>query len=119
MKRISIQGLLEDLSNGLTRTKNGKGYNPELSSIEEKYELTKADVKEIFKHPLLANKKTRLPRAFVLVDDVTTSAVFTAEPTYGSRPENNNTPTTSASQPTETQQDSSVLSVNLGQENLA
>ena len=56
MKQISIQALLDDLSNGLTRTVSGKGYDSTLGSIEEKYELTKAEVKDIFQHPLLANK---------------------------------------------------------------
>lgn len=122
MKEISIAGLLEDLSNGLTRTKDGKGYNATLGSIEEKYSLTKAEVKDIFKHPLLANKKTRPPRTFVLIDDVTpsenTSERATA-PAYGARPETSNTPSTTAMQPTEMQQDSGELPVNLGQENLA
>tara|TARA_R100001463_G_scaffold60026_2_gene112372 strand:+ start:215 stop:571 length:357 start_codon:yes stop_codon:yes gene_type:complete len=118
MKEISIAGLLEDLSNGLTRTKEGKGYNATLGSIEEKYELTKAEVKDIFKHPLLANKKTKAPRTFLLVDDVTPSESNTA-PAYGARPETSNTLPTAAAQLTETQQDSGELPVNLGQENLA
>ncbi len=118
MKEISIAGLLEDLSNGLTRTKDGKGYNATLGSIEEKYELSKAEVKDIFKHPLLANKKTKAPRTFLLVDDVTPLENNTA-PAYGARPETNNTLPTTATQLTETQQDSEVLSVNLQQENLA
>lgn len=126
MKEISIAGLLEDLSNGLTRTKDGKGYNATLGSIEEKYDLSKAEVKDIFKHPLLANKKTKAPRTFRLVDDVTPSENTTErvtsvlpEPAYGARPETSNTPTPSASQTTEAQQDSGELSINLGQENLA
>ena len=118
MKQISIKGILDDLTNGLTRTVDGKGYNSELGSIEQKYELSKSDVKEIFKHPLLANKKTKLPRAFVLVDDVTASKTITldaeeffeSKAAYGAKPQNS---TSTIPQPAEQQQDSSVLTVNL------
>ena len=97
MKEISIAGLLEDLSNGLTRTNNGKGYNPTLGSIEEKYDLSKTEVKDIFRHPLLANKKTKAPRTFLLVDDVTSSentAERVTTPAYGARPETSYTTNT-------------------------
>tara|TARA_B110000259_G_C14030841_1_gene406599 strand:+ start:768 stop:1115 length:348 start_codon:yes stop_codon:yes gene_type:complete len=86
MKQISIQALLDDLSNGLTRTVSGKGYDSTLGSIEEKYELTKAEVKDIFQHPLLANKKTKAPKSFVLVDDVTSNVEAPiATPAYGAQ----------------------------------
>ena len=123
MKQISIKGILDDLTNGLTRTVDGKGYNSELGSIEQKYELSKSDVKEIFKHPLLANKKTKLPRSFVLVDDVTASKTITldditlddeeffeSKAAYGAKPQNS---TSTIPQPTEQQQDSNTVTVNL------
>lgn len=58
--KLTINGLLSDLKNGLTR-----------EDIAEKYSLTKADVKRIFQHPKLKNKKTIKPReeSWVLVDD--------------------------------------------------
>lgn len=94
MKRISIKEVLNHLENGVTRTTDSKMYNPELRSIEEIYELSKSDVREMFKHPLLMNKKTKPPRAFMLVDDTqetaqTLEAESTNVPvamTYGARP---------------------------------
>jgi hypothetical protein len=71
MKQISIKEVLNHLNNGVTRTTDTRGYVSEIGSIEEKYELTKAEIKEMFKHPLLLNKKTRPPKSFVLIDDVT------------------------------------------------
>jgi hypothetical protein len=71
MKTISIKGILEDLENGLTRTTTSQGYDEAVGSIETKYELTKAEVKEMFQHELLKNRKTKKAPSFRLVDDVT------------------------------------------------
>mgnify|MGYP003653336373 CR=1 FL=1 len=82
-QEISIKGLLQDLKKGLTRTKASGGYDSEVGSIEEKYELSAADVKRMFKHPLLANRKT-IPvakEAFILIDDVTPVPVQETTPT--------------------------------------
>tara|TARA_R100000908_G_C3734372_1_gene132744 strand:+ start:437 stop:793 length:357 start_codon:yes stop_codon:yes gene_type:complete len=92
MVEISIKAVLQHLENGVTRTTDSKNYNPELRSIEEIYELSKADVREMFKHPLLMNKKTKPPRAFTLIDDLTAeleaaqAAQQAATPSYGARP---------------------------------
>jgi len=69
---IILSQLISDLNNGITRCKGDTGYNPELGSIEEKYGISKADVKEIFKHPQLKNLriKTNVTN-YVLQDDVT------------------------------------------------
>lgn len=58
---LTTGGLLEDLKNGLTR-----------EDIAEKYGLTKADVKRVFQHPKLKNKKTIKPKEdnFILIDDI-------------------------------------------------
>ena len=71
VKEISIRGILTDLENGLTRTVTSQGYDEGVGSIETKYELTKEDVKQMFQHPLLKNRKTRKAPSFRLVDDVT------------------------------------------------
>lgn len=57
---ISIKGVQEDLSNGLTR-----------EQIGEKYHLNKASVGRLFKHEKLKGLKTKSPKeeAFILVDD--------------------------------------------------
>lgn len=69
--RITVSGVLEDLSNGYTRTTSSKHYNSEIGSIEEKYGLNKTEVTELFKHPKLINKKTIIPKEtrFIIVDD--------------------------------------------------
>jgi len=93
MKQISIKEELEHLGNGVTRTKDGAGYVPELGSIEEKFELNKTEVKDIFTHPLLKNRKTKPPKSYILIDDVTaeeTTSTAVETPVkaqaYGARP---------------------------------
>jgi len=60
--QLTISGLLADLKNGLTR-----------DDIGAKYNLNKTQVKQVFKHPKLKNKKTIKPvePLFDLVDDTT------------------------------------------------
>lgn len=75
---LKISLLREDLKNGLTRCKDDKNYNSEVGSIEEKYGLSKDDVKEVFKHPKLRQLKTIPVRIanFVLEDDLEEQASF-------------------------------------------
>lgn len=49
-KTLSVQGILGDLDNGLTR-----------KDIQDKYELSGRDMKHIFNHPDLKGKKTKPP----------------------------------------------------------
>ena len=88
MKQISIKEVLDHLSNGVTRTVDSAGYVTEVGSIEEKYDLTKAEIKEMFTHPLLKNKKTKPPKSFTLIDDLTAKETTSTEksPSYGARP---------------------------------
>ena len=80
---ITINGILEDLANGLTRTKLAKSYNAELGCIQDKYNLSDYDLKVLFKNSKLKNKKTHVAHSkevsFILVDDtepvVTTNVV--------------------------------------------
>lgn len=130
MKEISIREVLAHLENGVTRVKDAAGYNPEIGSIEEIYDLSVSDVKEMFKHPLLKNKKTRPGRSFRLVDDVTSQETTSTAPTpsYGARPAGSSpsTPQPQSEQPTaeNTQETASEevaaeVEVNLSQEELA
>lgn len=72
--RVTISQLLSDLNNGITRCKSDTGYDEKRGSVEEKYGLTKEAVKEIFRHPKLANLRVRIPtteeKIYELVDDV-------------------------------------------------
>lgn len=93
MVEISIKEVLKHLENGVTRTVDSKNYNAELRSLEEIYSLSKGDIRDMFKHPLLMNKKTRPPRAFKLIDDMTADLKAAQQateqpstPSYGARP---------------------------------
>lgn len=71
-KQISIRSLIEDLGNGITRCEGDTGYDQQRGSIQEKYGLSKTDVKKIFQHPKLKGLKVRVPQeeSFELIDDV-------------------------------------------------
>lgn len=72
---IKLSDILTDLQNGLTRTKNSSGYNSTIGSIEEKYDLNKRDVSELFKHPALFKKRTIFKKelSFIIEDDITSN----------------------------------------------
>lgn len=67
-KVIDIQEILKDLENGLTRLKKedrGKG------NIQEKYDLSPNEIKELFKNPKLMYKRTHTVGeglSFIVVD---------------------------------------------------
>jgi len=69
--QVSIKQLISDLSSGMTRYKKDDFGN---GSIEEKYNLTQAQVARIFKHDKLkglkVKGKTRIKDEFELIDDV-------------------------------------------------
>lgn len=69
--KISVQNLIEDLRNGLTRCKGDTGYSDEKGSVEEKYKISKEEVKLLFSHPKLKNIRVRVhtPPKVVLVDE--------------------------------------------------
>lgn len=69
MQEIRISQILDDLERGLTRTPLTPGYNPEIGSIKEKYNLTDKELNYLFKNPKLKGKKTKLPVRFNLIDD--------------------------------------------------
>jgi hypothetical protein len=69
--RITISGILNDLQEGYTRTKDDKHYQGEGKSIQEKYNLRKSEVFSLFKHDKLKGRKTISTKVlpFVLIDD--------------------------------------------------
>lgn len=71
--RIVLSEVIKHLENGVTRLKSDSAYNAERGSIEEIYKLSGVAVKELFKHPVLVNKRVRVPKEpeFILIDDVT------------------------------------------------
>lgn len=80
--KISIKGLIEDINNGYTRLKGDTGYNEKIGSVEEKYGISKADVREIFKNSQLVNLRVKpvKEKAYELIDDVTVVEPNTSEP---------------------------------------
>ena len=71
--QLTVNQILKDLQNGLTRTFSDKRYTSEKGSIMEKYNLTKYEVDMLFKHPKLKGRKTKTPKqvTFTLIDDTT------------------------------------------------
>lgn len=71
-KTLRISEILTDLENGYTRTTTSPGYDSTIGSIEEKYELSKTQVLELFKHPKLFKKRTIIKKdlGFVIEDDL-------------------------------------------------
>lgn len=62
-KTLTLSGIIADLDNGLGRPQ-----------IKEKYELTGAEIKQLFQHPMLKNRRPKRALtkiSFTLVDDVT------------------------------------------------
>ena len=69
--KITVSGILQDLENGLTRTRTSKNYNEEIGCIQDKYNLTSYDLEMLFKHPKLKGRKTHAVKVttFILEDD--------------------------------------------------
>ena len=69
---IKISDILKYLQEGYTRTKVEKNYDPEIGSIQEKYDLNKSQIFELFRHEKLKGRKTIVQKvpAFVLIDDL-------------------------------------------------
>jgi hypothetical protein len=74
-KQISISEIITLMNAGYTRTNTARGYNVEIGSIEEYYELPKDQVKLLFEHPKLKDVKTTkiVVPMFDIVDDTTRS----------------------------------------------
>lgn len=83
-KQLKVSEILEDLDKGMTRLKKDDAG---LGSIEDKYELSANQVKQLFAHPKLRNRKTRkvgIGLSYDLIDDVedidiSDDAIITAE----------------------------------------
>jgi len=83
--KVSIRGVIEDLSNGVTRCEGDAGYSKELGSIQEKYGLNKSQVNRMFKHPQLKNRRVhvKVEDPFEPIDDVGDETITTSS--YGER----------------------------------
>jgi hypothetical protein len=65
--QIKISEILNDLTNGQTR-----------QQIKEKYNLSTAQLKSVFNHPLLKGRKTKkVEQPIDLLDDVTQEVIVT------------------------------------------
>lgn len=71
-QQLKISQILEDLNNGLTRTKANRAYNPEIGCIQDKYDLSSFEMETLFAHPKLKGRKTKQRKqvTFTLIDDV-------------------------------------------------
>jgi hypothetical protein len=72
---LTVAGIKEDLANGVTRLKTDKNYHPDRGSIEEKYNLNPAEVRDLFKEPSLSGVRVipYIPKRWVLVEESTES----------------------------------------------
>lgn len=68
---IKISDVLKCLTQGYTRTKGEKNYDASIGSIQEKYDLNKSQIFELFKHEKLKGRKTIVKKApaFIVLDD--------------------------------------------------
>jgi hypothetical protein len=75
MIRLTVQGIKQDLANGLTRLTADKHYNAEVGSIEEKYNLPPTEVRRLFMEPALKGLKVipAKPKLWELVDETEVS----------------------------------------------
>lgn len=75
--KISLKGIIADLENGLTRTKDDAHYNAEIGCIQDKYSLSASDVKTLFQHSMLKGLRTKAVKkpGFELIEDVETITV--------------------------------------------
>tara|TARA_R100000951_G_scaffold116698_1_gene129869 strand:- start:481 stop:849 length:369 start_codon:yes stop_codon:yes gene_type:complete len=72
-KTLTLSGIISDLDNGLGRPQ-----------IKEKYELTAAEIKQLFQHPMLKNRRPKRALtkiSFTLIDDVTSTETPQEDPT--------------------------------------
>lgn len=69
MQNIKISEILDDLNRGLARSPKHGGYNPEVGSIQEKYNLTTKELNYLFKHEKLKNSRAGLPVNITIEDD--------------------------------------------------
>lgn len=69
MQDIKISQVLDDLNRGLTRSPDTPGYDPEVGSIKEKYNLTNKELKYLFASPKLKNRRTGQTVMINIIDD--------------------------------------------------
>ena len=69
MQDIKISQILDDLTRGLTRSPKSTGYNSEIGSIQEKYNLTNKEVNYLFKNEKLKGARVGQPVRINIIDD--------------------------------------------------
>lgn len=69
MQNIKISQILDDLTRGLARSPKHGGYDPEVGSIQEKYNLTTKELNYLFSHKKLKNARAGLPVNISIEDD--------------------------------------------------
>jgi len=69
-KIVSVEEILNDLENGLTRKPSSIGYDPLIGSISEKYGFDNNELNLLFNHPKLKGKKTKKPASLLIVDTI-------------------------------------------------
>lgn len=80
---IKVSDVKNYLADGTTRLKSDKNYHPDKKSIEEIYNLSPAEVRDLFKEELLKGVRTvaYVPKRWTLVEEQeeTTTSENTAE----------------------------------------
>lgn len=72
---IRVADIKTAVANGTTRLKNDKNYHEDRGSIEEMYNLTPTEVRDLFKEESLKGVRTvpYTPKRWTLVDEDTTT----------------------------------------------
>jgi hypothetical protein len=74
---ITVSEVLRLLNSGYSRTTKDKAYNSSIGCIQEYFNLTDSQVKEVFKFPALKGKRTKTVRVNVptvnIIDDTVQS----------------------------------------------
>lgn len=80
---IKVADIKEYLANGTTRLKSDKNYHPDRKSIEEIYNLSTAEVRDLFREESLKGIRTvaYVPKRWTLVDEEENSAETADETT--------------------------------------
>jgi hypothetical protein len=73
-KTVKISDVLAMLKSGFTRYNNNPGYNPEIGSIKDYYNLTTGEAKLLFAHPKLQKVRTTVKASLIIEDDLEENA---------------------------------------------
>ena len=88
MQNIKISEILDDLTRGLARSPKHGGYDPEVGSIQEKYNFSNKELNYLFKHKKLKGTRAGQPVGIMIEDDLEDSPVGELEVTQQEVPNN-------------------------------